>query len=181
MRRPIFYAVLVPGFILTLTTTGYAPTISISFQYVCNWAAYSFAAMVGVLALYGDSAEGRIKRFAAVVAVGLGVLLANQQWGAWAPNPVVHGGFLDVVFAPPSTQDLQRHDDLQEAMKLVPPDAKLCSADKTQPHVTWHLQNWSLRDSLYDCEFVLFTDVLGDLGNDRGAQAVQAGLFDPLF
>lgn len=177
LRRPALYAVLVPGFLLTLTTTAYAPTISISFQYVCNWATYSFAAAVAVLTLYGVDTEGRRRRLAAGVALALGILLANQQWGAWAPNPVVRGGFLDVPLTPPTPADLQRDADLQELMKQVPPDAKLCSSDKTQPHVTWHLGNWSLRDSLHDCEYLLFTDVVGDLGNDRGMQAIASGSY----
>lgn len=177
LRRPALYAVLVPGFLLTLTSTAYAPTISISFQYVCNWATYSFAAAVVVLTLYGSDAAGKRRRLAAGVALVLGITLANQQWGAWTPSPVVHGGFLDVAFAPPTQADLQRDDDLQELMKLVPTDAKLCSSDKTQPHVSWHLQNWSLRDALYDCEYLIFTDVVGDLGNDRGANAIASGQF----
>jgi len=175
LRRPALYAVLVPGLLLTLTTTAYAPTISISFQYVSNWANYSFAAAVVVLTLYGADAVGRRRRLAAGVALAMGILLANQQWGAWTPSPVVRGGFLDVPFLAPSAADLQRDADLQELMKQVPPDARLCSSDKTQPHVTWHLGNWSLRDALYDCEFLLFTDVIGDLGNDRGARAIATG------
>ena len=177
LRRPAMYAVLVPGFLLTLTTTAYAPTISISFQYVCNWATYSFAASVAVLTLYGADALGQRRRLAAGVTLVLGIVLANQQWGAWTPSPVVHGGFLDVAFAPPTAADLQRDDDLQTLMKQVPPDAKLCSSDKTQPHVTWHLGNWSLRDALYDCEFLIFTDVVGDLGNDRGRSAIASGQY----
>jgi len=177
LRRPWLLVFFVPGLVLTLSTTAYAPTIAISFQYICNWAGYAFVAAIVVLSLYGSDAVGTQKRLAAAVALSLGILLSNQQWGAWTPSPVVRGGFVDVAFLPPTKADLDRDDDLQALMKLVPGDAKLCSADRTQPHVSWHIHNWSLKDGLYQCEYLIFTDVPGDLGSDRGAQQIATGAF----
>jgi uncharacterized membrane protein len=175
LRRPSMYVMLLPGALLTWFSTAYAPTISISFQYICNWTAYSFAIMVAVLALTADP----IKRTAAVIALVVGITLGNTQWGAWVPNPVVKGGFQDVPFQPPTEADLQRHQDIQEMMtQLIPRAAVLCSADSTQPHTTWHLANWSLRDGTYECEYLIWTDLPGDLGNTRGMNAVAEGKYE---
>lgn len=178
LRRPSSYIMLAPGALLTWFSTAYAPTISISFQYVCNWTAYAFIASVIVLQRYGDDERGTIRRIAAAIALVVGITLSNQQWGAWQPNPVLHGGFQMVPLQAPTEADRQRHRDLEDLVKSIPEDASLCAADKSQPHVTWHLSTWSLRDGLYDCQYLVFTNLPGDLGNDRGQTAIATGEYE---
>jgi len=177
LRRPSLYILLAPGALLTWFSTAYAPTISISFQYICNWTGYAFVASVIVLAKYGDDEAGSVRRAAAAIALAVGIFLGNQQWGAWQPSPVIHGGFQMVPLLRPTEADYKRNDDLQALVKSIPRDASLCASDKSQPHVTWHLSTWSLRDGTYECEYLVFTDLPGDLGNDRGRNAIASGQY----
>jgi uncharacterized membrane protein len=177
VRRPALWLVFVPAFILTLLSTGYLPTIQISFQYISNWAGYAFLAIALVLA--GYRAAGELVKFrAAGAALVVGLTLGNLQYGAWQPNPVVRGGFVDVPLLPPSPADRQRKQDLLELMKLVPPDASLAATDRVQPHVTFHVRTYSLKDALYDCDYLLWSDLPGDPGTDRGLRAVMSGEYE---
>jgi uncharacterized membrane protein len=180
LRRPLHWLLMVPGFLLTLIATAYLPPIQISFQYVCNWAAYSFAAAALVLAAFDDNTLGRARRAGATWALIAASVLACVQWGAYSTYPMVRGGFSEVPFLPPNAADRQREVDLQQVMKKVPKTAVLCAADRIQAHVTYHLSTWSLRDGTYDCEYLLFSDLPGDLGNDRGRQAVAAGQYEAI-
>jgi len=174
VRKPSLWLVFVPAFILTLLSTAYLPTIQISFQYISNWSGYAFLAIALVLAAYQHGGE-LVKMRAAGTALFVGLTLGNLQYGAWQPNPVVHGGFVDVPFLAPSPADRQREKDLQELMALVPVDASLAASDRVQPHVTWHVRTYSLKDALYDCDYLLWSDLGGDPGNDRGQRAVASG------
>ena len=44
--------------------------------------------------------------------------------------------------------DGKAFNDLQELMKSVPQTVSLCASDRLQPHVTWHLDTWTLKDTL---------------------------------
>lgn len=178
LRRPLHWVLMIPGFLLTLIATAYLPPIQISFQYVCNWAAYSFAAAALVLAAYRDDSQGRARRAAATWALMAATVIACVQWGAYSTYPMVRGGFSEVPFLPPTAADRQREADLQEVMKQVPETAPLCAADRIQAHVTWHLDTWSLRDSTYECEYLIFSDLPGDLGNERGRAAMAGGQYE---
>lgn len=177
LRRPSLWLVFVPAFILTLLSTGYLPTIQISFQYISNWSGYAFLAIALVLAGYRDSGE-LVKLKAAGAALVVGLTLGNLQWGAWQPNPVVRGGFVDVPLLPPTPADKQRKQDLLELMKLVPKEASLAATDRVQPHVTFHVRTYSLKDGLYNCDYLLWSDLPGDPGNDRGLRAVMSGEYE---
>lgn len=174
LRRPALWLLFVPAFILTLLSTAYLPTIQISFQYISNWAGYAFLAMAVVFAAWRDGGD-LVKLRAGGVALTVGLFLGNLQYGAWQPNPVVRGGFVDVPFLAPSAADRQREKDLQELMALVPRDASLAASDRVQPHVTWHVRTYSLKDALYDCDYLLWSDLPGDPGNDRGLRALSSG------
>ncbi len=178
LRRPLHWVLMIPGFLLTLIATAYLPPIQISFQYVSNWVAYSFTATAFVLAAFADTTEGRARRAAAAWALMAATVIACIQWGAYSTYPAVRGGFSEVPFLPPSAADKQREVDLQEVMKSVPEQARLCAADRIQAHVTWHLDTWSLRDGLYDCEYLIYSTLPGDLGNDRGRNAVYSGQYE---
>jgi len=178
LRRPLNWLLMVPGFLLTLIATAYLPPIQISFQYVCNWAAYAFAGAVFVLAAFGDTGAGRVRRAAAVWALLAASVIASVQWGAYSPYGVIRGGFSDVPFKAPGAADRQRERDLQEVMKSVPEEASLCAAELIIAHVTWHLNTWSLRDGVFDCQYLIFSSMPGDAGSERGRMAVAAGQYE---
>src|SRR5262249_10806385 len=157
----------------------YAPTIQISFQYVANWAAYMFPAAAIALAHFGATADGRLRQRAAIAAVVCGTVIANAQWGAYAPRGSVHGGFVEVPFKAPSEADRQRDRDLVELLQKVPPPARLCTSDRIQPHTTaLRLDNWPLKSSADGCEMLLWSDLPGDMGGEFGRAALAAGTFE---
>ncbi|MBK7865352.1 MAG: DUF2079 domain-containing protein [Archangiaceae bacterium] len=181
LRRPLHWLLLVNGFLLTVISTAYPPTIQISFQYVCNWAPYAFAAAAMTLAAFADDREGRVRRAAGAWAVVVATAVACLQWGAYSPHAMVHGGFVDVPFLAPSDADRQREVDLQAVMTHVPGGAALCAADRVQAHVTWHLNTWSIVDDVHaHCELLIFGDLANDLGAARSKQAIASGRFEVL-
>lgn len=181
LRRPLLWVLMLPGFILTLLSTQYLPTIQISFQYVCNWAGYMIPATAVALSLYDDgTATGRLRRTAAAIALVVAATVASVQWGAYSPHPSVRGGFVDVPFAPPTQADKDREAALQEIMKKVPEGARLCTSDRVQAHTTYFLNNWSLKDGLWDCEYLIWSNVWGDLGSERGAAEIATGRYEVL-
>lgn len=177
VRRPALWLALVPAAILTLFTTDYGPTISISFQYIFNWSPYVFAAAVVALSLFGQTAEGVLRQRAAALTVLCATFMASLLWGAWAPSGTLIGGFGEAPLARPSAADAQREKDLETLMARIPPDASVCTADRIQSHTTFHLNNWSLRDGLFDCEYLLWSDLPGDLGAHRGGPAISSGTY----
>jgi uncharacterized membrane protein len=177
VRRPALWVALAPASILTIFTTAYGPTISISFQYVFNWPPYAFAGAAVALSLLGQGADGPIRQRAAGVTVLCATVLASLLWGAWTPTGTLTGGFGDAPLARPSEADLQRENDLQAMLAKVPTDASVCTTDRIQPHTTYHLNNWSMRDGLFDCEYLLWSDLPGDLGSNRGGSAIFSGQY----
>ncbi len=178
LRRPVLWILCIPGFILTLLTTAYLPTITISFQYVSNWGAYMLPATAVALSLFPDTIKGRRHMNAAAIALVVASIVSSMQWGAYSTKNTIRGGYQTVPFMPPTEVDKQRERDLQDLMAKVPEAARLCTTDRIQSHTTYHVNNWSLKDSLYDCEYLLWSDIWGDLGNDRGAAALAAGTYE---
>lgn len=178
VRRAGLWVVLLPAAILTLFTTAYGPTISISFQYLYNWTPYAFSAAVVALSLLGTTTpDGPLRQRAAALTVLSATLVANLLWGAWSPHGNLMGGFGEAPLARPTEADVQRERDLAAIMARVPAEASLCTADRVQAHTTYHLNTWSLRDGLFDCEYLLWTDLPGDLGADRGPLALRSGQY----
>ncbi len=174
VRRPTLWLVLVPAAILTLFTTAYGPTVSIHFQYIFNWLGYAFPAAVVALSLLGKMSDGLTRQRAAGITVLVGTLLGNLLWGVYTPTGTISGGFAQIPFERPSEADRQRQQDLESMMEKIPTESSVCTADRIQPHTTHHLLNWSLRDGLFDCEFLLWSNLPGDLGSDRAQRAVSS-------
>ncbi len=63
--------------VFTLLTTGYGPTVEISFQYVCYNSPYLFLAAAIALALMGQGKAGA-QRWGAVGAMAVATLLATN-------------------------------------------------------------------------------------------------------
>lgn len=177
MRRPLLWLLMVPGFFLSVLSTGYAPTISISFQYVGNWAGWMFfAAVLALSAWQGDA--GQLRRRAALTAMVAASLVAAVHWGAYTPRGSIRGGFVEVPLRRPSADDVAREAALRELLQLVPAEAALCTSERVQPHTTsLHLKNHSLRGGTHDCDFLLFSA----MPDDHGAPEANAALASRAF
>ncbi len=179
MRRAWLWILMLPGLFLTLLTSGPLPPIQIGFQYVGNWAAYMFPAVAIALAAYGTTAEGNIKRRAALVAMACATLVASIQWGAYSPRLSLRGGFFEVPLKMPTSVDREREATLLEFMEQVPADVALCTSERVQPHTTsLHLWNITMRSGVERCEYLLWSNITPDPGAENGPTALSSGKFE---
>jgi uncharacterized membrane protein len=177
VRRVAFWLLLVAAFMLTLLTTAAPPMVSMAFQYVFNWVPYIFPLSAVALSLYGTSAQGLVKGRAALLALMLGTVLANLQWGAYSSMWTTMGGFVPVPLRPPDQSDLLREEAVQHLMAKVPSTASVCTSDRLQSHTTNHLDNWSLKTGLHDCMYLLWSD-LGDFGIENATSGLAEGRYE---
>ena len=179
MRRPLLWLLMIPGFFVTLISTEYLPTIQISFQYVANWAAYMFPAAAIVLGHYATQLGGRARQRAAIFAVLGASIVATVQWGAYTPRWSIRGGFGMVPLQRPTEADHQRERDLRGLLARVPEKAHICVSDRLQPHTTAIvLENWPLSWGVAACDYLLWSDLPADRGQELGPGALGSGVFE---
>jgi hypothetical protein len=166
---------LIPGAILTLLTTGYFPTTEIGFQYSGHFIAYMFPAAAVALWALGREPGGHIRRRAAGVTLAFAAVLGSWLWGAFSPRATIHGGFTDVAFVRPSAEDQKREQYLHELLAMVPRDARIAVSEREMPHVSRRLNVFTLRDGLFDAEYLLYEVGSGFYGSDRAEAAKGRG------
>ncbi len=156
LRRPIVLLLLVPGFFFTLLSTGYPPTVSITFQYAMHWTMFLFLALPVVIEHMRQGAEGLVRQRAAIVVVCVGTLAGSSQFGAVLHHETARGGFGSYVFGR-TDEDRKRGQALDELVALVPPRAKIVGSETVVPHVSNRPDAYTIRIGLYDAEYVLFS------------------------
>jgi uncharacterized membrane protein len=178
VRRSYLAVAALPGALFTVMTTAYNPTIDIGFQYGGHFIPYLFAAAGVALAAYGQTAEGTIRRRAALSAVVAATVLCGVFWGAIPPRDMIHGGFHNMPMTPPTAADQQKDRDLRELFGRVPKDKFVAISEAEMPHVSG-LNILSLRDTS-DADYLLFGTNSGFFGADRAYTAIREGRFQPL-
>jgi uncharacterized membrane protein len=172
LRRAYLLPALVPGTIITLLTTGYAPTIDIGFQYTAHFTSYIFPAAALMLTQYRSEPEAATKTRAALAALAVATVLCTLQWGAFPPRGI-RSGFAYVDFRPPSAADAQKERDLAELFAMIPPDALYAVAEQELPHVSGRLTIRSLKYDTSGAEYLLYGTT--SMGADVGARALARG------
>ncbi|MEY4578911.1 MAG: hypothetical protein RL701_3614, partial [Pseudomonadota bacterium] len=153
LRRPALALLMLPGFAVTLMTTGYAPTVSISFQYTTTWIPFLFAGTA--IALRQSSAVlGMRARRAGVIAVCVGVLCQSYVFGAIFQHNTFVGGFSRVVFSM-SPAEKQRYAELREVASKIPPQASVAAGELEIPHVSSRLNAYTLKITAEAADFIL--------------------------
>jgi uncharacterized membrane protein len=159
-RRPIGFFMSLPGFFFTLLSTKYPPLVQISFQYTAHWTAFLFPAFVSCLEWVrkpkfpGDGLGWRRQRtWLAVVCFT--TLLTSYQYGAILQQNTARGGFGKYKFGM-TPADYQRYADLKAVIAKVPPLAKITSAEYVVPHVSSRPNSYTLRNGLYDAQYLIF-------------------------
>jgi uncharacterized membrane protein len=185
-RRPIGLLCSLPGFFFTLLATGYLPLVQISFQYTAHWTAFLFIALVGNLAWLRRPAfpadTGGGARFNSWLAsIAFLTLVTSHQYGAILQQGSVRGGFVQYRFGT-TDEDRERHRKLYSLIDKVPPMAKIVSSEHIVPHVSSRPDSYTLRQDLYDAEYLLFeltpryderSVIKRALGGDFGVIAVD--------
>jgi len=174
LRRPYLVLAVIPGAIFTVLTTRYAPTTSISFQYSGHFTPYVFPAAALALAAYRRDLGGPTRGRAAFGALVLGSLLATAYWGAIPPRPTILGGFDEVPMRAPTVEERQYERDLLELDALIPASASVAVSDRELPHIS-RMNLFSLRDGLFDSDYVLYDPMSSYLGADNAEEALATG------
>jgi hypothetical protein len=155
VRHPSLAVLMLPGFIVTLMTTGYAPTTSITFQYTTHWIPFLFGSVVIALALRA-ARKGRAAQSASIAALCFGVLCHSYVFGAIFQHNTFVGGFSRVNFDM-TPSDRARYADLREVTAKIPPDASVAAGELEVAHVSTRKDAYTLRDSAHEAEFLLLS------------------------
>ena len=169
MRRPLLVLLALPGFFFTLMTTGYPPTLGISFQYTTHWVPYLFAAAVLALKFLGQK-FGAERRAAAACACLLAVTAHSAVFGAVFQHQEFVGGWSRVVFEE-SQEDKKRYEGFQALIAMIPPEASVAASERLVPHVAARANVYTLQGAHGDADYLL----VGKGGNEP---AVLRAAFD---
>lgn len=153
LRRPILAFLAFPGFFFTLMTTGYAPTISIAFQYTTHWVPYLFLTSVIAIRILGDL-EGPSRRQAAAVALGFGVLAHSVSFGAVFQHETFVGGFSRIIFTMTDAEK-QSYAAFNRLAAMIPQSASVAATESEISHVAARKDAYTLKDHHGDAEYLL--------------------------
>lgn len=146
-RRWALLLLAIPGFTFSILTTGYAPTISIAFQYTCHAIPYIFAATVLMIRVIGQGPEGALRRRAVLTAIAFGVLCHSYVFGAILQHQTFVGGFTKVEFTM-SPEEKARYQTMREMVALIPPEASVAASENEVPHVAARLNAYTIKDGV---------------------------------
>lgn len=174
MRRAALLILAIPGFAFSLLTTGYAPTLSIAFQYTAHSIPYIFAASVLMLRVLGRGDLGNIRRRAAIGAVALAAASHSYVFGAVLQHETFIGGFGKIEFSI-TPQEQKRYETLKKMDAMIPRDASVAAAENLVPHVAARTDVFTLKDGVpVDAEYVLLGG--SSIGWDNSRSAMNAML-----
>ncbi|MGC4091096.1 MAG: DUF2079 domain-containing protein [Polyangiaceae bacterium] len=167
-RRPIGVLCSAAGILFTLLSTGYLPVIQISFQYTAHWTTFLFLAVLNNLAWvrkpsFAGDVEGPTRQRAWVISIAILTLFTTYQYGAILQQNTARGGFGPYIFGT-TDQDRQRYAQLMKLIAKVPPKAKIVSSENVVPHTTERPDTYTLREDVFDAEYLL---VLLPVGGDE--------------
>lgn len=176
LLRPRLWILLAPGAAVTLLTTGYEPTTSIRFQYSALWVAAGFPAATWALASH-DERSARHRRVAGVAALIAGTLATTLHWGAIPPRSHFHAGFDRIRFAPPTSVHERKRAHLHELRSLAPERASVAVSESELPHVSSHLNTYSLRLGTQDADYLLYAIGSGRAGEHHALREEHRGRY----
>jgi uncharacterized membrane protein len=162
LRRAWLLVALLPGAVLTFTTTNYGPTVSMGFQYVMLWAPYLFLAVpLALAALRTEAGIGPLKMRAALIAMILATIAITVNFGAFGGNKFRVG--FDIYTPSLTLAGKQRYRDLLLLTRQIPRDASVASTQRVGPHISSRKEAYLTDDlGLQDAEYLVYArDELG--------------------
>jgi uncharacterized membrane protein len=177
LRRGLLWMSLLPAAPFTLLTTGYSPTVQISFQYVCLYIPFVFLAAALALGSYASTRQGRTRLWGALGGVAMATFLTTRIWGAMPPGDKFKGGFRDIPeFKPLSKADKQKAQDIRELAAMVPKSATVAVSDMEHPHVSTRLDILVLRSGYEGADYILYSENGG--GAEMAREALGTGKWE---
>jgi uncharacterized membrane protein len=153
VRRPALLLLAVPGLSFTLLTTGYDPTVEISFQYTAHWIPYLFAAAVLSLA-DARRRSGPPAAWAAALALFLGVAAHSFVFGAVFQRAHFVAGFSPTRFGI-TDEERETYTRLRAVVARIPTEASVAATEREVPHVSARRTVFSLKISHGDADYLL--------------------------
>jgi hypothetical protein len=178
LRRGLLWMALLPAVPFTVLTTGYWPTVQISFQYVLLYVPFMFLAAALALASFGGTPAGRARLAGAVGGIAVATFLTMRIWGAMPPGDKFRGGFRQIAaLRPVSPEEKQKAHDLAELAARIPKDAPVAVSEMEHAHVSTRLNALGLRSNGTEgADYVLYA--LDGSGADAAQGAIAAGTFE---
>jgi len=166
LRRLVFCLLLIPGFAFTLMTTGYWPTLAISFQYTTHWIPFLFACAVMSLFLIRERKDGQVRMIAVTSALAVVLLSHSYNFGAILQRESFTGGFGKVSFELSDSQR-ERYRDLRSVVAKIPAEASVVATETLNPQISNRKEAYVFRYDYGPVDFILLSDgeVHGDLRN----------------
>jgi uncharacterized membrane protein len=161
---------VLPGGVITVLTTGYAPTVEISFQYSAYLVALMFPAAALALEAFGP-----VERRAALGALLAGTVLTTVAWGAIPPRSQFVAGFTKVDFGPLTEEERKKAADLAALVARVPPDASLAVSENELPHASNREKCYDLKDDTFGADYLLYDKRSGSMGANHAKAALDKG------
>lgn len=179
LRRGLLWMSLLPAVPFTLLTTGYSPTVEISFQYVLLYVPFLFLATALALAAYRAAPSGRAKLAGALGGLAVATFLTARVWGAMPPGDKFRGGFRAIgEFRPTTAAEKQKARDLAELAAKIPRDAKVAVSEMEHAHVSTRLNCMALRITYEGADYILYSEDSGGGGAHHASQALASGQYD---
>ena len=179
LRRPWLLISLLPGAIMTLTTTNYGPTVSMGFQYVMHWLPFLFLAVPLALASFRtEPGIGPLKMRAALIAMILATIALTINFGAFGGNKFRVG--FDIYTPTLKLAGKERYRDLLVLTRQIPRDASVATTQRVGPHVSNRKEAYLTDDlGLQDAEYLLYArDELGTgLNRPLIVEAMKKGTY----
>jgi len=144
LRRFSLVLLLLPAIFFTIMTTGYSPTIAISFQYTTHWTPFVFLAAVLALVTLARGPHGGAARWAALATVVVVLGADSYTYGAIFQHDTFVGGFSRIQFKMSPTEE-RRWKGMQELVAMIPPDDSVAATENETPHISTRKNAYPLR------------------------------------
>jgi Predicted membrane protein (DUF2079) len=179
LRRRFLWLSLLPAVPFTVLTTGYGPTVEISFQYILLYVPFLFLATALALATYRGTPQGRARLVGAMGGIAMATFLTTRVWGAMPPGDKFRGGFRDIpAFRPVSDAEKLKARDLAELAAKMPKDAAVAVSEMEHAHVSTRLACLALRTGYDGADYILYSEDSGGGGADSARRALASGEFE---
>ncbi len=174
VRRWWAWAALVPGAILTLLVTDYAPPTMFSFQYVMHWSPYLFIAASLVLASMRKVPEGTPRAAGALVAMCLASAALSYNYGAFsARDRALESGYHKIEFSF-SEEEAKTLADVRALVASIPSSASVGATERVGAHLSSRSGFYTLRRGSHGVDYMVARK--SALRLDRTKDTVRQGL-----
>ena len=157
VRRLAFWLLLVPGSVFTLMTTGYWPTLAISFQYTTHWVPFLFACATMSLFVIREGRDGQVRMIAVTGALLVVLLSHSYNFGAILQRESFVGGFGRISFEMTDAMR-ERYIDMRSVADKIPREASVVATETLNPHISARKEAYVFRYDSGPVDFIFLSE-----------------------